>query len=419
MSHSATPAIHYWKTRCESPPGDPRKAAITTVVRAIDDDTLVLSETAHYTTTMASGDCSADFERSRTFKIVSREGESAGPLASASKEGGGPVSAPSPTLPDPLRAAPLCVVLGEPSALEVRPKRKIIRPGEQFDFKARVLDAKGCELSSTVTFRLAPESSSLAEKISVAASGRVKISADAEPMNASLVVEAASKVARVQLEVVTDQRYADLLGTSGLDRAGADDQATSVVVSNGLGDTIVSGSPLDPPVEEGARRRVAYIAISFGFVTLLSIVGFLLWRRDETARPKLALGAQGSGGLGHREQAEERDERQRELSERPRGDPEDAKAAFAHQGEREEGKREGEQREGRACPRCGAGVPSDAEFCPHDGAPLGASRAAAPAAIAKQEAMSLPRRICPVCGKRYGRDSAFCGKDGVELVPLN
>jgi hypothetical protein len=280
VSHSATPSIRYWKTRCESPAGDPRKATITTVVRAVDDDTILLSETAHYSSTMSSGDCSATVERSRTFKIVARDG--ATPAASSSPSAA-PSPSPSITVPPKPTVttppAPVCTSVGEPATLEVKPRRKVVRPGEQFDFLARILDANGCVLGAKTTFRLAPESSSITTVV-VDANGHIKVAADAEPVVATLLVEGAQKSARVELEVVSDQRYAELLA-AGAGDASADDQAVAIVLSSGGGG---SATVVDPGKQEAKRFRFGWLALVGGVATLLGLAAIVLWRRGTPAR---------------------------------------------------------------------------------------------------------------------------------------
>lgn len=354
VSHSATPAIRWWKTRCESPPGDPRKATITTVVRAVDDDTIVLSETAHYSSTVAAGTCAATVERSRTLKIVARDG--AAPAASPSAK---PEPSP-PTPPPPSKAS--CQTPGEPATLEVKPRRKVLRPGEGVDLQARLLDRAGCETAGKILFRLAAESSALTT-VTVDASGRVRVRAEAEPVEASIVVEGGGRSARVAIEVVSDQRYAELLA-AGHDAGVDDEQALSIVLSGGGGAEAKTTVPVRE--ETSARKGLAWMAIAGGVLALLALAAVALSRRTR-----------GSGTPAAHDRLPE---------------PVAAPPALA----------------ATACPTCGAAVPSGAEFCPNDGT-----------RIAAAEKVASGGKICPVCGRKYERDASFCAKDGVELVPLN
>jgi hypothetical protein len=400
VSHTGSSSLRTWKTRCESAPGDPRKASITTVVRAQSDDVIVLTESAHYSTTMATGTCAADVERARTFTIVAREGAtSASASASASVAATAPSAKPTTSVGAPSFEA--CDSPGAAAVVEVRPKRKILRPGEQFDFKGRVLDADGCEVSSKLTFRLAPESSTVASVV-VEANGRVKVHADAEPVAVAIVAETASipKGARVDLEVVTDQRYQELLGTAGLDDAGIDDRPVSVVISTEATTTTV----VPPRSDDGRRRAFAWVAIAFGSGTLLALAALVSFRSRSLAAKRARRVHDVAPPL-----------QTVEMSAAPRA-PEvpaatmigvpDAPGVAPSQI--------------RVCPACAARYPADAGFCPVDGHRLVAVRdplGLAPAPVDK--APHSLGRICPVCGKRYPRDAGFCGQDGVELVPIN
>lgn len=294
VSHSATPSIRYWKTRCESPAGDPRKATITTVVRAVDDDTIVLSETARYSSTMASGDCSASVERSRTFKIVARDG--AAPAASSTPSGPASASTPAPSVTTPPKpsvttppAVP-CSTVGEPATLEVKPRRKVVRPGEQFDFRARILDANGCELGAKTAFRLAPESAAISTVV-VENNGHIKVAADADPVVATLLVEGGQKSARVELEVVSDQRYAELLA-AGAGDAAADEQAVAIVLTSGGGAS--STAVVDPGKQQAKRFRFGSLALVGGIATLLGLAAIVLWRRASGGQQASRLAERGS-----------------------------------------------------------------------------------------------------------------------------
>ena len=383
VSHSATPALRTWKTHCESAPGDPRKASITTVVRAQSDDVIVLTESAHYSTTMATGSCAADVDRVRTFSIVAREGA---PTASATVTASASTSKPPPPPVKTAPPAPSCDTVGAPAVVEVRPKRKVLRPGEQFDFKARVLDAAGCEVPTKLVFRLSPESST-ATSVVVEATGRVRVHADAEPIAVSIVVEAPTltKSARVDLEVVSDERYQELLGTADLDDGGVEDQAVSVVLSTDATTTTV----LPPKPDEGPRRRFAWIAIAFGSGTLLALGALVFFRSRAASARRARVGAAPSRTI--------------EMAPAAAPHPEPLGVRI------------------RICPACAARYPEDASFCPVDGQRLlsaPATIAEAPAPIVEPPPQPIGR-ICPVCGKRYPRDAGFCGQDGVELVPLN
>ncbi|MGZ6086697.1 MAG: hypothetical protein ACXWUE_24695 [Polyangiales bacterium] len=395
VSHSATPAIRWWKTRCESPKGNPLKATITTVVRAIDDDTIILSESAQYSSEVKAGvACTASVERSRTFKIVAREGAAA-PTATTTAA---PTASTAEPPPKPTATAPpvSCDTVGDAATLQVQPRRKIVRPGESFEFKARVLDAKGCEVASKATFRLAPESSSIGT-VTVESSGKVSARADAEPVVASIVVEAAGKTGKVELEIVTDDKYAKLLAAGGGGLDAGDDQVSIELSGGGAAATTVR----EPGTQDHSRRRFVYLAIAGGACTLLGLAALVLWRRGN---------AQAAEEEAKR--AAKKDKRAPLQPVRAAPPPPTPVAIASPPAATAMG-----FGNARICPTCGTTPPAEAEFCPNDGTRM--AGAVKPQAAPAPAAPAAGGRICPVCGRKYERDAKFCSKDGVELVPLN
>lgn len=385
VSHSAMPATRWWKTRCESPAGDPRKATISTSVRAIDDDTIVLSETAQYSSTVSEGGtCAANVQRTRTFK---RQGVTPAPSPTTP-----PAPSPAPP-PEPVETKPSCESPGDAATLEVRPRKKVLRRGESFDFRARLLDTKGCDVPGKIVFRLAPESQ--ASALTVDTTGKVKAKDDAEPVVASIVVEGGGKSARVELEIVSDAKFAELLAAGGSDLP-SDDQPVSIVLSGGGGG---ESTVRDPKVQEGARRRFAYVAIAGGGCTLLALAALVLWRRGSATAA--------------REEAQRAKRGRRVPVEPVRAQPTPptpmpiATGASTRGGVDLKATVQGFA-PAKSCPTCGADAPDGAEFCPNDGARF--------VVVSTTQAAG---RVCPACGRRYEREAAFCSKDGMALVPLN
>jgi hypothetical protein len=272
-----------------------------------------------------------------------------------------------------------------------------MRPGESFEFKARVLDAKGCEVASKATFRLAPESSSVGT-VTVDSGGKVSARADAEPVVASIVVEAAGKTGKVELEIVTDDKYAKLLAAGGGALDAGEDQAVSIELSGG-GATATTV----PNTQEHSRRRFAYIAIAGGGCTLLALAALVLWKR------------------GNAQAAEEEKRRAAKKEKSQRAPVQPIKAGPTPPTPVAIASPPAATAMGfgaaRVCPTCGTTPPPEAEFCPNDGTRM--SGALKPQAAAAPAAPAAGGRICPVCGRKYEREAKFCSKDGVELVPLN
>ncbi len=398
VSHSATPSTRFWKTRCESPAGDPRKATITTVVRASDDDTIVMSETAKYELTVSSGLCSVTVDRSRLYKIISRAGAVASTSASVTATASTtatPTATATATPPPKLN----CDVLGEARTLEVRPKKKLLRAGEHFDLVARLLDDKGCEVPPKPTFKLAPDSNAA---VQVDTTGKVTAKTGAEPGKGFVVVEASGKSVRVEVEIVSDAKWAELLGSGSLD-AGEDEPATVVVSGGGA---VGSSTPPKVGGEPESRRQFAWLAVVGGGCTLLLLVALVLWRRGEPAQQKppepVALEPVAPRHGPHTPMPMAAPA----VFARPPAPVVTPGTAVGYTDPRS-----------KRCPLCGTGAAFEAEFCPNDGQRLvlaqGGAREAAPAApVAKG-------RMCPVCGRRYEPEASFCNKDGVALVDVN
>ncbi len=409
VAHSANPTTGVWSTRCETPKDDPRMTQISTSVKATGDSKISVYEKATYSWTWASGTCAADVVRTWNFtnpRAAAAASSSAAPSATASATPPVPTAtAPTATAVTraPTATAPTtdCSAPGAAARLEVRPKRKVMRPGETFDFKARILDDAGCEVAEKAKFSIAPDAPAAAKGLTIDASGRVKTSDTTEPVALTLVVDGASQQAKVQLEVVSSDRYLDVLTKEGLDQSGADDQAVSVVVSGGGGGG--GATVVDPRAQQDAKRkRIALLAIAGGAAALVALGALVLLRRSKAK--------------DERSDAEKR--RVREDAER-----EHARAKAAHEATVAAAQAALAQGTAKRCPTCGTIFPPDAEFCPLDGARLVAATSVAAAAPARPAPSPIvaarPAKMCPICGEKFPIEAGFCGKDGVALVPMN
>jgi len=424
-AHSRDPNGKTWRTRCTTSPNDPRKAILNTLVVATSDTRIDIVETGRYEITLENGRCMADVKRTRSFSVVSDD--NASPTTTAT-------TPPKPTAKEPEPPRPsACGTPGEPQKLEVRPSKKLLRTGEAFKFRALVLDAKGCETRTATTWKLAPESNG--KGVSVDATGRVTITKDA----------------RVVVEVASPARYDELLARSGLNAAGENDEASSVVIAS---QSIGAG---EGRVEDRSReRRMVFLAIIGGVLLVLGVVAVILLRRAR--RAKLLL-----------HEAEERHEARvkQVLDRRRQREAEHAAQQRAHEesvaAARSVAERPRTLVMGQSplavtastpmiCPSCGREETAGTAFCPHDGSPLApASKPTAGGGLCpvcgrgfgpdvtvcpehKEELLPQPAfaamaqrapvakrrgKICPTCGERFEGEADFCGKDGTVLVLIN
>ena len=393
-THSRDAGGKTWRTRCTTAPADPRKATLNTLVVATTEAHIDLVETGRYEITLENGRCIADVKRTRSFTLV-RDDEAA-PTVTAT------TAPPTPTGKDPeAPKAGACGSPGEPSRLEVRPSKKLLRTGEGFRFRALVLDAKGCETRTPTTWRMAPESGG--KGVTVDAVGRVSVKNDATEGDVEIIATAAGKDTRVIVEVVSPARYDELLARSGLNAAGEDDAASSVAIAS---QSIGAG---EGRVEDRSReRRLIFLVIVGAVLLALGVVAVVILRRSRRAKALL-------------DEANERHEArvQQVLDRRRQREAEHAAQQRAHEASLAAARAArpktvamgpsptGPGRLEMTCPSCGREEPAGTKFCPHDGTPL------APGG----KAGSQGGGICPVCNKGFGPDVTVCPTDKEELLP--
>jgi DNA-directed RNA polymerase subunit M/transcription elongation factor TFIIS len=429
-AHSHDPTARTWRTRCETPASDPRRATINTLVAATSDSHIDVVETGRYEITLSDGKCLADIKRSRSFDLV--QSDAPPPTVTAT-------TPPPPTNTTPPPPPPKqCTSPGDPARLEVRPSRKLIKPGESFAFRAVVLDGEGCATKTTTTWA----GGDPAKKITVDDTGKVTVAPDAPEGTTEITVTAAGKTAKVTIEVASAGHYDDLLAQSGLNASGESDTASTTVIASsslGAGDAKAEDS--------GKKRRNIFIAVVGGLALVLGILAIVGVRRSRKAA---AL---------EREAAERHEERLREYEDKKRQKQAEYEAQMkAHEEsvaavEAAKAKRAAAvaSTNGLECPSCRREFPSTSQFCPHDGnrlvprkgnaGPLGvvcptckrgydAGTKVCPAdgdelvpyamyAATAQPPPKAKGKICPTCGGRFDGEAGFCGKDGTALVLMN
>jgi hypothetical protein len=395
VSHSG--GTRGWRTMCKTSAGDPRQATVVTTLTA-SDAYIRFDETGQYQFVVKGQNCTASVRRSRSFRLVQREGEAApAPAASVPAE---KAAAEAPV------ARERCATVGPPARLEVRPARKLMRPGETFRFRTRVLDAAGCVADVTPTFRLeSPDSPAR-----VLRSGEVRIHDTAPEGEVALVAAIPGRSLGVVVEVVSTARYAALLESERFTKEGeSKEAAVSASASSSVGTRAAVAQ------ERARSRRTTFVAIVGAAALILGVLGLILVARSrKQARAPAGFAA----------------------PELERGTPSEA----ARIG-------------GTICPTCREEYPADAQFCPLDGnrltsiIPDAETRGPAggvcpvcgqgfdpgvtscpkhdeelvPVAVYRAPLAQAPEpaKVCPICGTQYAGDGRFCGRDGAALVPMN
>ncbi len=384
-----------WQTKCKTAAGDPRQASLVTNLSATDTR-INLDETGQYQFVIQGQNCTASVRRTRTLTLIQREGE-AEPAASTS------APAPIPE-PKPVREA-RCKTTGLPERLEVRPSRKLMRPGEEFTFRASVVDAANCPLSIAPSWQVVAGGTFL----QLAGSGKVTVAPSAPEALGRVQATIGDRSVSVQVEVVSQDRY-DALTKQG--DFNAEGESSEAAVARIASSTL--GSRSGVAEDEAHAKKVAFVAVVGGLALALGVLGLVI-----VARGRRTSAAPSTRTI------------------RPSSPV--ASSVAPH-------------RPGKICPTCREEYPSGAEFCDSDGNRLiafSADAAIGPAggvcpvcgqgydpgvsvcpkhqeplvpALAmpeKRSGAAVGRKICPVCGTQFPGDSQFCGTCGAALVPVN
>jgi len=447
---------HAWRTRCATPPGDPRHAVVNTAYFVVGDNTISLAETGRYEFTINDSRCVADVKRVASLSRV----VAAAPVAdsaSAAPPASTLTSVPAlPTTPTATAAAtgprPDCTVPGSPARFEVRPSVKLLKLGESFVFRATVTDANGCPTGTpvqwtvgAVTFKDGQPHGGVP---AVDASGTLTIpSSDFADATFDVIATAAGKSGHASVQVASPADYAALLAQSGLGPTGERDEPTVVILA-----TTAIGSEAARAEDSAHKRRLIFVGVVGGLTSLLVVVAIIGAARSRKGR-KVEAAAEARHVEKMRDY--ERIKAQREAAHAAQLKAHLESVAIAQQQAAAAAARGLDtgpvfcpscRREypsgttycsfdsnrlvairghealmtgpsGGICPVCRRGYNPGVKVCSHDGETL----VPAPAAGASPESVSQPPRgkICPTCGARFDGTAGFCVKDGTQLVLLN
>jgi hypothetical protein len=401
-----------WRTVCKSAASDPRQATVVTTVSA-SDTYITFDETGQYQFVIQGSNCTASVRRSRSFRLIQREGEAPAP-ASAPSASGAPATAAAASEKPAVPAR--CEKPGAPARLEVRPSRKLMRPGEQFGFRAVVSDAAGCALATAPVWKIA-KNESFGQLV---APGKIRVADDAPESEIALSATVADRSVEVVVEVASKERYEALLKSRGFTQEGESTETAATAIASGS-----VGSRSAVTSEGGVSlRRVTFVAMLGSAALVLGVVGVVLAlrsrRRQRVPPPEpvpTSLPPPAPQTLAIAGPAREQPNTPNMICPTCREEYPPYASFCERDGNRliavQQG---GDQRgpTGGMCPVCGQGFDPGVSICPRHGEEL------VPAAVwgAREEA-AAGFKICPVCGTQYPGDGRFCGSDGAALVPVN
>jgi hypothetical protein len=268
-----------WRTVCRTEPTDPRQASIITTISATDS-AISFDETGQYQFVIEGQNCTASVRRSRTFRLLQRVGEA--PSAAPERV----VAVPETKVPQAARPTPLprsdraarCAQPGPPALLEVRPSRKLMRPGEQFAFRSLVLDARGCALNKVVPAWRLVDQNSPARLVSP---GVLAVNDDAPETEVALTAAVRGHSVKVVVEIASKERYEALLRRRGFDDSGESQKpAVAAIASGSLG-----GRTTVTPSEPSARRYLLAAVIGAAAVAVAGLGLVIVRRGRQRGRP--------------------------------------------------------------------------------------------------------------------------------------
>jgi hypothetical protein len=265
-SHSASP--RGWRTTCTTPPGDPRRATIITTLSATDR-LISFDETGQYQFLIQGQNCTASVRRSRTYTLIRRQGEEPPPAASSAAPAATSAAKPIPEAPKPEpKPQPACDSPGEPARIEIRPGRKVLKPGETFTARAVLLDEAGCRLGGALVWSVQQAGSG----VTVGPTGQIVVAQGASEGEVVVLAGISGKAARMIVEVVSPERYAQLLA-AGTERRGEDEVAVAMLAAGSVGSS-------EAVAQDGSeKRRMIFLGVVGGVVVALVGVGLVLLKR--------------------------------------------------------------------------------------------------------------------------------------------
>jgi hypothetical protein len=390
VSHSA--GARAWRNVCKTGPTDPRQATVVTTLTATDNQ-IQFDETGQYQFVIQSQNCTASVRRTRTLTLLQREGAPAEVTPPAVSSA---VPAKKPA------QAPRCKTTGLPERLEVRPSRKLMRPGESFEFRAVVVDAAGCLLP------IAPTWSRLSGATLVQLSGKGKVTTldTATEGEARLQAAVGDRSVAVVVEVVSHERYAALLQQGSFNAEGESSEAAVTRMESSS-----IGARTSVARDEAQGKRIAFVAVVGALALALGIVGLLVVVRGKRKPPKSTRTPRSAGSVRSAAPG-----RATNICPTCREEFPETAEFCAFDGNRLVAQAPGAPigPTGGVCPVCGQGYDPGVTACPKHQEPL------VPALIAAERRQAaVSQKICPVCGTQFPGDSQFCGKCGAALVPVN
>lgn len=345
---------------CSMPAGDPRQAKVITSWYPRGDE-IYFDETGQYQFVVSGSNCTASVRRTRILTRVipatpTKPEEKAAVDASSDKPL--PTENPSAALPPAPERSSQCKTPGRATQVEVAPRTKLMRQGENFTFQVNARDSAGCRVPIPARWKLISGQGAL-----LSDAGELRVEKNAPPGDLKLEFQVDDQRLSVTARVVTEREYETLLAGGNFGALGESQEAAAT-------DLTSSHVELDSPksVEEQQVSRW-WLALIGGLLVLFAGAALALMRRSAKRNTRKSKKVAVKEVLRH-----------------PPVDSAVAEAPIQP-------------------------LRNDSPIVSPEPAPL------APPVL--PEKVAAPSRLCPVCGKRYDDGTAFCGEDGARLMRAN
>ena len=269
---------------CTMPPGDPRHAKVTTSWFP-QGDTIVFDETGQYKFAVLESTCTASVRRTRTLtriktaargptppKAAVGSAPSSSPPRATNTEGTPAIDGPPSTQaapPPPPERSTACRTPGPPVRLEVTPRTKLMRQGENFQFSAIARDRAGCRAPVATVWRLVGTSSA-----TLTAGGMLKVPADAPGEKLEIEASVAAQAVRVSARIVSAQEFDQLLEGGHFGTLGESLDGAEIALASGY-------VQLDETKPVPAKKPSKLLWGLGGLIALSAVATFALLRRTK------------------------------------------------------------------------------------------------------------------------------------------
>ncbi len=388
-----------WNVSCGTPVGESLGERGSYTV-TLDGDQLSMRGETRYAWTLQGSNCRATATAARSYERVSGAPPATPtptptPPPTPTPAPARPVATPTPT---PARPATTRCTPGAAVSIVVSPSRRSTTSGGRVCFRARAVDAAGCESSAsdvrwTVQRSRGGAEGSMDRGCFVSAGGGVGLF--------EVTAAAGALSARGEVEVVTQDRYATLIAERLEDPDGGAPEVNSGAQ--------VGGGALAP---ETRVDRTSWLFYLGGGAAALALILLLSRRRAPPSKPR--FDDDDDAPRPRREVMPPQ-----ELSE-----PSSPTQPPPLNPNRRRGEGVASERPAptsppapKHCPYCRKVYQGELAFCPEDGQPLAPGATPPSTSVSPAVVAADGERRCPKCGRSFPAYMDFCGEDGTALPP--